>query len=1074
MMLATLIVSACGVESQETTATKNLLNADFGVTQTTTDTLTFYVSSTDWADVHYRINGSGQENHRMQQVNGRNEHVLDGLTAGDVIDYAFTYNRPNGATSTDFFQFMVSGDSDSDGVLDAHDRCPGTSAGTSVDANGCAVDMSFDVDGKTRIEAEDYHRFSDTTPNNIPGHYRQDAVDIEITTDTDGGYNVAYTQPGEWLAFDLTFRGGDYQLSTRVASAIGGGEYQWVLDGAVIGSGEVGNTGGWQSFESQSLPSIHISEGPHTLKLVMKAGEFNINWFEFEPTTDCQDPSCLDGDQDGVTDDVDQCPDTEAGAMVDATGCEIKTPEQEVSISHGRLVGGSHSAFPGFTLYMFDNDPVDVSTCYESCADTWPPVLVTDGTASGVNGLSLVDRQDGTFQAAYEGKPLYFYQHDSAPGQANGEGVGDLWWTVSVESDLGDIVPLYDVSTPLEAEITFDRGDALVTRIADRGRDRHAKENHFQAYDHFLTFYWEQRTISIEIIDYVAKGGDSIRMNVKALTKLDDLQAENRWWYTGVNTLAEYCGNGVMATNDNRNYWKEESWNCRENRPIQVGDKLEFEISQFLDERELTRGRSNYYGTTFLYIVGQGLVPWDVTDKDIFQGGKRFQRDSIPVPESARMGGDTTLHVQMTAEPDGHFQQMATNLSYDNGQAWVLGRRVHHTSMVDGSHDESAENGTFDELIGLSGPNYISDRCTTCHERNGRAVPAALGEPLEKWVFKVADDNGNPHADLGRVLQPKANGTESSEGTPSLASWTVVDGLRTPNYRFSSVTPERFSARIAPQLNGLGLLEAIPESAILALADENDANGDGISGRAAKVVDPETGDVRLGRFGYKAATSSVKHQTAAALNTDMGVMTSIMPSPDCGANQSNCGPQGAELNDDHLNNLVKYVSLLGVRPQRDYNDPEVIRGQQIFNDTGCSGCHVESFQTSPFHPLAELRDQTIRPYTDLLLHDMGPGLADNLGEGTASGSEWRTAPLWGVGLSACVTGGVEGPRGWDAFGLDGYETCVPEHGYLHDGRARTLDEAIRWHGGEGEASKNNYEALNAADKNALIQFIESL
>ncbi|WP_230390396.1 di-heme oxidoredictase family protein [Reinekea sp. G2M2-21] len=940
---------------------------EFGLAQQGNDRVVFYVNTNDWADVHFRLNSAGQQNHRMQQTNGRNEWVLTNLSVGDSISYSFTYQKTNGAVNTATSQYTISAtgpaDSDNDGVADDKDVCPNTPGGTPVDAKGCPITVSYDVDGKTRIEAEDYNRFHDTTATNIPGQYRQDAVDIEATTDANNGFNVGYIDSGEWLEFDLTFRGGQYDLSTRVSSAVGSGAYQWLLDGQIIGAGTVGNTGGWQSFETQKISAIRISEGAHKVRIYMSSGLFNVNWFEFDPSATCEDPSCRDSDNDGVTDDKDQCPNTRPGAPVNAVGCEVLS---------------------------------------------------------------------------------------------------------------STIIPLYDASTPLEAAIVYDRGDALVTRISDRGRDRHAKENHFQAYDHFLTFYWEQRTASIEIIDYVAKGGSSIRMNVKTLTKLDDLQAENRWWYIGLNTLAEYCGNGVMATNDNRNYWKEESWNCRENRPIQIGDKLEFEISQFLDASTLNRGRSNYYGTTYLYIVGEGIVPWDVTDKEVFQGGKKFQRDSIPIPESARMGGDTTLHVQMTAEPDGHFQQMATNLSYDNGQAWVLGRRVHHSSMEDGTHDEATENGVFNNLVGLTGTHYISERCTNCHERNGRAVPPGLGEPLEKWVFKVGDANGNKHADLGRVLQPKANGGAASEGIASLTSWTFSNGLRSPNYRFSRTTPPTFSARIAPALNGLGLLEAIPESAILALADENDANGDGISGRAAHVTDPKTGDNRLGRFGYKAATSSLTHQISAALNTDMGVMTSVLPTPDCGSNQTDCGPQGKELNDEHLRNLVKYVSLLGVRPQRDYNNAEVIRGKQLFASTGCNACHVETFQTSQYHPLAELRSQTIHPYTDLLLHDMGPGLADNLGEGTANGAEWRTAPLWGVGLSACVTGGVEGPRGWDAFGLDGYEKCTPEHGYLHDGRARTLDEAIRWHGGEGESSKNNYEALNNADKNALIRFIESL
>jgi CxxC motif-containing protein (DUF1111 family) len=224
---------------------------------------------------------------------------------------------------------------------------------------------------------------------------------------------------------------------------------------------------------------------------------------------------------------------------------------------------------------------------------------------------------------------------------------------------------------------------------------------------------------------------------------------------------------------------------------------------------------------------------------------------------------------------------------------------------------------------------------------------------------------------------------------------------------------------------------------------------------------------RLGRFGWKAGASSVTHQIAGALNTDMGVMTSVLPKPDCGAAQGDCGnAAGPELSDQHLTDLVKYVSLLGIRAQRGLDEPAVVRGAEVFTQVGCASCHVTQMQTSKFHPLAELRDQTIRPYSDMLLHDMGEGLADKLGEGQATGAEWRTTPLWGIGLSACVTGGVEGPFQ--------QQSCTPHHNYLHDGRARTIEEAILWHGGEGQASKDLYAALPAADKTALLAFLESL
>lgn len=637
--------------------------------------------------------------------------------------------------------------------------------------------------------------------------------------------------------------------------------------------------------------------------------------------------------------------------------------------------------------------------------------------------------------------------------------------SASSSADLGEIVPLYDSSTAREPVIQYETDTALITRFADRARDRHAKEDHFQAYDHYLSFYWEDRTASIEIIDEVAKGGDTVRMNVRTQFKLSDTEAENRWFYRGVGTVAEYCDNGTMVVEDNLNYYKERSYNCREGRPIQVGDKLEFEISQFLDA-SVPNGRANYYGTTYLYIVGEGLVPWDVGGATPAGGVK----DSVKIPESAWLGGETTIHASTSGETDNHFMQMATNMGYENAQPFMLGRRVLHTSFVDGRHDEKPiENPVFSELVSQAGPHYTNDSCASCHARNGRAAPAPVGEPLDKWSFQVADANGNPHPDLGRVLQARTADGALTEGNVSIASWTEQNGLRSPNFQFEGVTPERFSARIAPNLVGIGLLEAIPESAILAKADPGDANGDGISGRANRIADPQTGETRLGRFGWKAGTVSVKHQLASALNKDIGVMTSMLPNPDCGANQSDCGSSGAELADHHLEDLVKYTSLLGVRPQRDYDDAAVQQGEQLFANAGCAGCHTPTHQTSQYHPLAELRDQTIHPYTDMLLHDMGPGLADNLGEGQASGAEWRTAPLWGLGLSACVTGGVTNPTG-----QQGDEICTPQASYLHDGRARTIEEAILWHGGEALAAKNNYQALSGTEKQNLLRFLESL
>ncbi len=202
---------------------------------------------------------------------------------------------------------------------------------------------------------------------------------------------------------------------------------------------------------------------------------------------------------------------------------------------------------------------------------------------------------------------------------------------------------------------------------------------------------------------------------------------------------------------------------------------------------------------------------------------------SEKIPEEYWLGG--TRPVLTTSTPTSLTTislQMATNLGYDNGQTFLLGRRVHHSSFVSGAHDEDPANGVLSSNAGLTGPRYINERCSDCHERNGGASVVANGELLDRWVFKVGDANGNPHPNLGSVLQPKGS---ASEGNVSIASWTESNGLRSPNYQFAGVTPDTFSARIAPRLVGLGLLEAIVEADIEALADPADLNGDGISGR---------------------------------------------------------------------------------------------------------------------------------------------------------------------------------------------------------------------------------------------------
>jgi len=615
-------------------------------------------------------------------------------------------------------------------------------------------------------------------------------------------------------------------------------------------------------------------------------------------------------------------------------------------------------------------------------------------------------------------------------------------------SDGQGYVSLYAADTEQEPPLSIETEEALYTYFSDRARDRHAREDQFEAYDHYLSFYWEDRTVAVEIVDTIPHGGNTITFNVESQWKLKNAEAELRFFYRGIGTVAEYYDNKSMTPLDDTHYVRTVNYNQKEGRPIQVGDRMEFELSQFLDNPP--QGRDNYYGTTYLYIVGEGLVPWET--RGVFGDPSTEREDSYPIPEEGWLGGKTTLPYAYSGEPDNHFMQMATNLSHINGQPFVLGRRVHHTDVGDGSHDEGGGNPDFEEIANLLGERYINRSCVACHSKNGRALPPETGSSLSQYVVRVGDSEGNPHPLLGKVLQPRSI-SETPEGNVRLSEWIESAGLRTPVFTFEGVQPEGFSARIAPQLVGMGLLEAIPESILAAAADPDDMDGDGISGRLRIVTDPETGEKRVGRFGWKAGEFSVRSQVAAALNTDMGVMTSIYPNPDLGSSQVDPDSSGPELSESHLTNLTTYLSLLGVRAQRSLDDPAVIQGRQHFTQSKCTDCHTPTFQTSAFHPHAELRSQTIHPYTDLLLHDMGPGLADTLNQEGVENSEWRTAPLWGIGLTAGVSGG---------------------EAYLHDGRARTLEEAILWHGGEATESRLAYQALTEEEKAAVIKFIKSL
>jgi CxxC motif-containing protein (DUF1111 family) len=652
---------------------------------------------------------------------------------------------------------------------------------------------------------------------------------------------------------------------------------------------------------------------------------------------------------------------------------------------------------------------------------------------------------------------------------ANGQSLAvDATITAQPDGE-ASIVPLFNAFTPLEPATTIDTPTALITHIADRARDRHAREANFNSYDHYLSWYWEQRMANIEIVDRVGKAGQPQHITFNYTTHDLLNPAEFRTFFRGIGTVAEYNNNQIatfVSSNPSAtpgetdyHYTATITQNANHgNRALLPGDRVEIEISLFLNGPR--NGRLNYYGTTLLYIVGQGIVPW-VQGNDIglnggIIGNVNQSLDSYPMATNGWLGGLTTLPYQYSNEPEHRFKQLAGNISPTNAQPFMLGRRLHHTDFGDGTHSE-AGNPTFTAHVGKLGPKFIAQNCVECHVNNGRALPAAVGAPLTKWVFKVGSDtSGTAHPTLGHVLQPQSS-SGPNEGNVTIASYTSAAGqygdatpyaLQKPNYSFSGTIPAFFSARIAPQLVGLGLLEAVSESTILALADPDDANADGISGRVQTVLDPETSQQRLGRFGDKAGRVRLSHQIAGALNTDMGVTTAIFPILD---GETTGG--APELAAAELDLMTRYVALLGVGARRDLTNAQALQGEQLFTSAQCVKCHTPTLTTSAYHPMTELRNQTIHAYTDLLLHDMGAGLADNMGEGVATGSEWRTPPLWNIGLTAGVSGG---------------------EAYLHDGRARSLEEAILWHGGEAEVSKEAFRNMSAADRAALIKFLKSL
>ncbi len=392
------------------------------------------------------------------------------------------------------------------------------------------------------------------------------------------------------------------------------------------------------------------------------------------------------------------------------------------------------------------------------------------------------------------------------------------------------------------------------------------------------------------------------------------------------------------------------------------------------------------------------------------------------------------------------------------------------------------------------GPTFNEDRCSHCHQANGRSPAVANGGeavrgPLVRLSIAGEDELGapSPHPAYGDQLQNRGiEGRVPPEGkvivTYAARKVQLADGevitLREPNIQFAQLQFGEIgentltSLRVAPQLIGLGLLEAVPDEALLEIARQQTAHG--ISGRPNYVWDIENERRAMGRLGWKANQPSVRQQVAAAFMGDIGATSYLFQQENCPPAQkqcidtpsaASCGGQGGctgnafrpEVNPSRLTNITLYLRTLAVPARRNVNDPAVRHGQQLFEQAQCSTCHIPELQTAAAselpHDIKAAAGVTIRPYTDMLLHDMGPDLADGRPDFEASGSEWRTPPLWGIGLLRTVNGHSD---------------------LLHDGRARNVTEAILWHGGEANAARERFRQMPVEDRAALVKFVESL
>lgn len=450
------------------------------------------------------------------------------------------------------------------------------------------------------------------------------------------------------------------------------------------------------------------------------------------------------------------------------------------------------------------------------------------------------------------------------------------------------------------------------------------------------------------------------------------------------------------------------------------------------------------------------------------QSGSQIENTAPVLAIPATLGGSNSVDVVSA----NAFSMPSANMPLTQKINFSVGNSFFRNAWVVAPASTAARDGL--------GPLFNTNGCQNCHIKDGRGhLPINHQDNAVSMLVRISvpgqpaanADGVAPHPIYGGQIQdfaipghqPEAKITfDYSVQQVALNGDEVVE-LRKPILKLQNFSDHPMrdtdlsSVRIAPPMIGLGYLQALSEQQILTNADPLDENGDGISGKANQVWDVESQQIVLGRFGYKAEQPSLKQQNAAAFAGDMGLTSPIAPANDCTAAQELCqmAPNGGtpEVSEKILNMVTFYTANLAVPKARNTQTPEFIAGSQLFQTIGCSDCHTPQWQIGNVEDMPWLSGQTIYPFTDMLLHDLGEGLSDNRPVFQAEGNEWRTAPLWGIGLTEAVNN---------------------EFGYLHDGRARTLAEAILWHGGEAQSSRDRFQNLPQNQRQRLLAFINSL